>query len=86
MVNLNRLSETAHRNAVEHGFWADRPSTEHCLMLVVTEIAEMVEADRQGKSAILKSASKRILQVRRKPAYMMKSKPPPTSTQLSPKW
>lgn len=53
MVNLNQLSQAAHRNAVEHGFWNDKPSIEHCLMLVVTEIAEMVEADRKGNSAIL---------------------------------
>lgn len=53
MKNLNELSQAIHDNAVNHGFWSDKPSTEHCLMLVVTEIAEMVEADRQGKSAIL---------------------------------
>ncbi|WP_305377148.1 hypothetical protein [uncultured Duncaniella sp.] len=53
MENLNRLSEIAHQNAVEHGFWTDKPSAEHCLMLVVTEIAEMVEADRAGKIAVI---------------------------------
>ena len=53
MMNLNRLSEEVHANAVKHGFWEGNPSTEHCLMLVVTEIAEMVEADRKGNVAVI---------------------------------
>lgn len=53
MKNLNELSQAIHDNAVNHGFWADKPSTEHCLMLVVTEIAEMVEADRAGNIAVI---------------------------------
>lgn len=50
MRNLNKLSQEIHENAVNHGFWEDKPTIEHCLMLVVTEIAEMVEADRKGNS------------------------------------
>lgn len=46
MNYLNKLSNAIHENAVKHGWWDDKPSNEHCLMLVVTEIAEMVEADR----------------------------------------
>ena len=53
MKNLNELSRAAHENAVKHGWWESNPSNEHCLMLVVTEIAEMVEADRKGNSAII---------------------------------
>lgn len=53
MKNLNELSQAAHENAVKHGWWENSPSNEHCLMLVVTEIAEMVEADRKGNSAII---------------------------------
>lgn len=50
MRNLNKLSQEIHENSVNHGFWADNPRIEHFLMLIVTEIAEMVEADRQGHS------------------------------------
>lgn len=53
MNNLNELSRTIHANAVEHGFWSEAPSTEHCLMLVVTEIAAMVEADRKDNVAVI---------------------------------
>lgn len=48
-MDYNKLSKKAHQNAVEHGFWMERNSNEHCLMLIVTEIGEMVEADRTGK-------------------------------------
>lgn len=54
-MNKNNLSEKAHANAVEKGFWRERKGNEHCLMLVVTEISEMVEADRNGKFANQKS-------------------------------
>lgn len=50
-MNKNKLSEKAHANAVEKGFWREKKGNEHCLMLVVTEIAEMVEADRKSKTS-----------------------------------
>ena len=53
MKNLNELSRAAHENAVKHGWWEDVKSNEHYLMLALTEIAEMVEADRKGNSAII---------------------------------
>lgn len=34
---------------MKHGFWEKRLSNEHCLMLVITEIGELVEADRSNK-------------------------------------
>lgn len=43
----NEFAYKAHKNAQEKGFWNERLSNEHYLMLVVTEIAEMVEADRK---------------------------------------
>lgn len=46
-MNKNNLSEKAHANAVAKGFWVNRLGNEHCLMLVVTEISEMVESDRE---------------------------------------
>ena len=50
-MNYNELKEKVHSNAVNHGFWKERRSNEHCLMLVITEVAELVEADRNGKIA-----------------------------------
>ena len=50
-MTYNDLTEKVHSNAVKHGFWDERRSNEHCLMLVITEIAEMVEADRKGDKA-----------------------------------
>lgn len=54
-MNKNNLSEKAHANAVEKGFWRERKGNEHCLMLVVTEISEMVEADRKSKHAMVEN-------------------------------
>ena len=48
-MNYNELKDKAHSNAVKHGFWNERNSNEHCLMLVVIEISEAVEAHRNGK-------------------------------------
>ena len=50
-MNKNNLSKKAHANAVEKGFWRERKGNEHCLMLVVTEISEMVEADRKDRKS-----------------------------------
>lgn len=50
-MNYNELTQEIHSNAVKHGFWETRLSNEHCLMLVLTEIAELVEADRNGEKA-----------------------------------
>ena len=47
-MNRNEISENVHKNAVEHGFWDVRNSNEHCLMLIFTEVAELVEADRKS--------------------------------------
>lgn len=50
-MNYNKLAEEAHENAVKHGFWETKVSNEHCLMLVITEIGEMVEAHRVSRKA-----------------------------------
>ena len=50
-MNYNKLAEETHENAVKHGFWETKVSNEHCLMLVITEIAEMVEAHRVSRKA-----------------------------------
>lgn len=50
-VNLNGLRDQAYKTACEHGFHDEELSNEHLLMLVITELAEAVEADRKGKVA-----------------------------------
>ena len=50
-MNYNELSAKAHENAVSHGFWEKRLSKEHCLMLILTEVSELVEADRNNRHA-----------------------------------
>lgn len=45
------MAKEAHSNAVKHGFWEIPVSKMHCLMLIISEIGEMVEADRSGRRA-----------------------------------
>lgn len=48
-MNLNELRDKAYRIACDHGFHDKELSNEHCLMLVITELSEAVEADRKGR-------------------------------------
>lgn len=50
-MDYNKLAKEAHANAVKHGFWEMQVSRMHCLMLIISEIGEMVEADRRGRRA-----------------------------------
>ena len=50
-MDYNKLAKEAHANAVKHGFWEIPVSKMHCLMLIISEIGEMVEADRMGRRA-----------------------------------
>lgn len=43
------LADKAHRNAVAKGFHGVRHSNEHNVMLVITEISELIQADREGR-------------------------------------
>lgn len=47
-LNYNQLAAEVHANSLKHGWWEDKPSTEHFFTLVVCELAEAVEADREG--------------------------------------
>lgn len=50
-MTVARLQEEIHRTAIEHGWWdRDRPIGE-VLMLAVTELAEAMEAHRDGNPA-----------------------------------
>lgn len=48
---LNRLRDEAYATACNKGFHDEKHSDEHYLMLVITEIAEAVQADRKGLRA-----------------------------------
>ena len=50
-MNLNELKDRAYKIAREHGWHDEEHSDETYLMLIVTEIAEAVNADRKGKHA-----------------------------------
>lgn len=47
-LDYTKLAKEVHANSVKHGWWEDKPSTEHFFTLVVCELAEAVEADREG--------------------------------------
>ncbi|MBI5150503.1 MAG: nucleotide pyrophosphohydrolase [Candidatus Omnitrophica bacterium] len=44
--SLNELSQLCHRIAVEKGFWDAKRNIGEALMLIVTELAEAMEAHR----------------------------------------
>ena len=50
---LNRYAKDCHQRAVAKGFWGQKHTIFHHLMLVVSELCEAVEADRLGKWARL---------------------------------
>lgn len=50
-MNLNKWRDRAYKCACAHGFHDEALSDEHFLMLVITELAEAVEADRIGRHA-----------------------------------
>lgn len=45
---LTKWSKEIHENAVAHGWHEEKHSPEHYLGLIMTEVAEAVEADRKG--------------------------------------
>jgi hypothetical protein len=57
-INWNDLRDRAYKTAKEHGFHEGKESTETALMLVITELAEAVEADRKGRFHFTKTFSK----------------------------
>lgn len=61
IVDLNRLATQAHEDAVKHGWWEKERNNQHHLMLVIAEIAEAVEADRDKSTrAFLNIETQRI--------------------------
>lgn len=50
----NELRDRAYQCACEHGFHDKVYSDEHWMMFIITEISEAVNADRNGKHALVK--------------------------------
>ena len=50
-ATFQELAQKAHNSGVKHGFWRKDHSEEYCLMLVVSELCEAIEADRKGRRA-----------------------------------
>lgn len=51
---LNRWAKEIHDNATAHGWHEEKHSPEHWLSLVMCEVAEAIEADRNGKRCYMK--------------------------------
>ena len=51
IVSFNELRDKAYKMACDHGFHKEDLSDEHFLMLVITELSEVVEADRKDRWA-----------------------------------
>lgn len=68
LTDWNELRDKAHSIAVSKGFWRDNPSDDHFIFLIVSELAEAVEADRKGKWGDIK-AMKDIVDVQEKSEY-----------------
>lgn len=54
-IDLNTISKAIHEGNVRQGFYDDKPSRDRQLLLIITELAEAVEADRHGKHCSLSS-------------------------------
>lgn len=55
--NIVPLALYAHQQAEAKGFWAEQHHEDHYLMLVLTELAEAVEADRKCNWGVLDPAT-----------------------------
>ena len=47
-VTIADMQQAVHRTAVEHGWWESERPVGEVLMLIVTELAEAMEAFREG--------------------------------------
>ena len=68
-MNLNELRDRAYKTACEHGFHDEELSNEHCLCLVISELMEAVEADRNNKYADRKSFKDYYEDLLKSPVY-----------------
>ncbi|MFA5196144.1 MAG: hypothetical protein WC401_10140 [Bacteroidales bacterium] len=59
-TELNELSKEIHEYAQDKGFWDNPRETGTLLMLIVSELAEALEADRKIKYALPKEFKKNV--------------------------
>lgn len=59
---LNRWAKEIHDNATAHGWHEEKHSPEHYLGLIMTEVAEAVEADRKGYSHYIKKIIPKLVE------------------------
>jgi len=57
---LNKLSARIYSWATKQGFWTSDVTINHSMALVITEIAEVIEADRNGRHADPEGFEKKI--------------------------
>ena len=50
-TNLNEIAKELHESAIKNGFWDEKREIGTLLMLVVSELAEALEADRKDQKA-----------------------------------
>lgn len=50
-MEMNKLKERAYDIAVKHGWYDEEPSMIHQAMMVITELGEIINADREGRNA-----------------------------------
>lgn len=50
-MNLNELRDQAYKNAVNHGWHEDDLPDAHWYMLIISELCEAIQADRENKCA-----------------------------------
>lgn len=62
-MNLNKLKEKVYKNAVAHGWHDENYSNAHWLCLVIAELMEAIEADRNYKYAYRKDFEESIIRL-----------------------
>ena len=50
-MDIQKYVNETYQTAMEHGWHDEKKSKEHWLMLIITEIAELIQADRENKHA-----------------------------------
>ena len=54
-MKINQLVRKAHKNAIDKGFYQEKREIGTALMLIVSELSEALEADRNDRRANLKA-------------------------------
>lgn len=67
-MEIKKTAEEIYQNNVKHGFWDKERNFGEMLMLVTSELAECLEADRKNRSADLDAFEKRLKELESTPA------------------